>query len=248
MLIQLINLVIFHYRVVILGVFKQKIDEIVTGHLPGFTLDRRVKDIKEIEPFHLWLSVISPKEKGDLVAFLKENIFQVQNRLLQKYRSGNTSVVSELRDLNARVKQKIPQGYWAVLYGRMQIYHKLRKTQPEKFPKQPKKAVLTQLPYKDFLAAAYKDGKLSLLAEECTYSILLGLVKRSSEITELTEKLRFNRDQVKLFYYEEELKGSLIYTTLELKEQEKKLSDIEKLFLTGIRSRTMIHGPGRLID
>jgi len=213
LIMQLINLLVFHYRVMISGHVHQRLKDILEGKNQPVQLIRTVKDLK-VEPFHLWTSVTSLEERAVIKKRLGKDIVKDQSKLLDEYRRGkDNTAAKKLTDLQTEVKRTLPQGFFSVLYGRLKIYNQMRKSHPERFPVRPNtKDLRMQMSYGEFLSYVNKDKlNIDLFAEENVTAICSGLINRSTEIVDLTTHVRFDETTKKMLYLRKDLSKSLTY-------------------------------------
>jgi hypothetical protein len=260
MLVQLIAVLGFHYHCIYAGHIHTNLKKIIEGEVKYIQLAKNVSDIKDIEPLYQWNSITSIKEREWIVNRLGRNVFHEQNKLLDFYRRGKTEVpsdwkkpgpstvassstvildvVKELRDINSFMKNTLPQGVYSVVYGRLRKYHDFRKKNPTAFPKNPKTGALGNISYQDFLKKADDELSMDLFAEENVLAITLGLVNRSTQISDLTKLIHFNKHTLNFYYNASEVRNCITYVTWADKATLEN-NNPEKVFLDYVESKTI---------
>jgi len=205
-ILQIINLLIYHYKVLPGSPIKQKVDEFINPQSPNYVAVRRnVSDLKNIEPLYIWTCILSPVERREIVRFSGiNNLFQLQSQLLQKWKSTNPGdAEKQLLQINDTLHKQLPQGVFAIIYGRLGHYRKIREDPSfsSNFGINPKTKTKAQAAYNAVVQMFQQTGKASLIAEENILWILYKYISRGTEITDLTQCTKYDPKTNRPHYY-----------------------------------------------
>jgi hypothetical protein len=242
--LQTINLVIFLASLPSFDDLIKRIKDLLSNKVQGLSIKRNLSDTTNVEPYYIWMSVLSPEERGVLIKIVGENFFNVQNKLLRKFRSFNAGTSGkDLELLKKRVDNKLTQGVKATIYGRLKIYRDVQMLPDVKH-------ILTQRKGTHQLTDAElrrysKDRRaLSLFAEENIIASAYDVINKPIEIMDLTRFALLNPTTDKVFYYIGDIESSITYKSLIERESKNNLTEGEHILLLSIRSRAIQFVPG----
>jgi len=209
-----------------------------------YKLEKSVNDVTNIEPYYIWLSVLSPSERGLLVNKSGRNFFTEQNKLMRQFRSIQPlDAEKKLHELKKDVDDRLPQGVKATIYGRLKFYNAL-KSEPEIKKLISSKKETKQLSLKEVLGYAKERSALSLFAEENIVATTLGIVSKPTEIMDLTRMIKLNRDTGVTFYYKQDIESCLTIKNSRTRVQQDGNNCREATFLSFLEPRTIQFVPG----
>jgi len=197
-----------------------------------------MNDAGNIEPYYLWLIVLSQNEKKALIEFVGEDFFKRQRNLLDKFKkSKNAGVESvELHNLQDKIKSILPKNVFPVIYGRLKKYHELRKAgEIEKYKNLNK---IKAINYGDWIKIINERIVMNdLLCDIPLVGILNGSIKSSLDIQDMTKESFWDSQTKKWMFKAENINGckSLFEIAKKAKSDDKPSIDI----LTLIESRTV---------
>jgi hypothetical protein len=243
--LQTINLIIYLASLPSTDVLIQRIKDFLNNNVEGFLIKRNFTDTTNIEPYYVWMSVLSPEERGIVIKHVGENFFNTQNKLLRKYRSSKpgTSAI-ELMELKKKVDNLLSNGVKATVYGRLKIYHDIQRNNKEVIAILRERKGSKQLTDSELRRYAKKQGALSLFAEENIIASAYNVISKPIEIMDLTRNAILNPSTDRIFYYIGDIESSITYKSLLQKEVDKVISTEENALLLSIRSRAIQFVPG----
>lgn len=242
--LQTINLLVYLASMGSIDVVVKRLKDLLVNKVSGLVIKRNLSDSTNIEPYHIWMSVLSPEERGLLMKKVNENFFNTQSKLLRVYRSGNPGTSGkDLEVLKQRVDSSLSQGVKATIYGRLKVYRDVQK-QPEVRQLISSRKGTKQLTDAELRRYAKDQGALSLFVEENIVATVNNVVIKPVEIMDLTRKAYLHPTTDKIFYYMEDIESTITYKSLLDKEIASKLSEGERNFLLSIRSRAIHFVPG----
>jgi len=222
-----------------------RLKDLLANKVEGFSIKKNLSDTTNVEPYYIWMSVLSPEERGVLIKIVGVNFFNEQNKLLRTYRSNNPGTsAKELELLKRKVDDNLPQGVKATIYGRLKVYRDLQAKNPEVRTLLQTRKGTHQLTDAEMRRYAKKQGALSLFAEENIIACAFNVSKKPIEIMDLTRKALLDPTTDKVFYFIGDIESSITYKSLLSKEQSKEITDGEKNLLLSIRSRAIQFVPG----
>jgi hypothetical protein len=243
--LQTINLVIYLASLPTVDDTVKRIKDFLSNKVEGFVIKRNLSDTTNIEPFYIWMSVLSPEERGMLIKIVGENFFNTQNKLLRKYRSSSPGTsAKELEVLKKKVDTKLSNGVKATVYGRLKIYHDIQRDSVDVRTSLSSRKGTHQLTDSELRRYAKERRALSLFAEENIVASCYNVIDKPIEIMDLTRHAILNPSTDKVFYYIGDIESSITYKSLVQKELENKLTVGEKNLLLSIKSRSIQFVPG----
>jgi len=238
LILQTISLLACHNLSLQKTTIKYILEEITSGNNPAIAIRRTMNDAGNIEPYYLWLIVLSQNEKRALIEFVGEDFFKHQRNLLDRFKkSKNAGVESvELHNLQDKIKSILPKNVFPIIYGRLKKYHELRKAgEIEKYKNLNK---IKAINYGDWIKIINEKIVMNdLLCDIPLIGILNGSIKSSLDIQDMTKESFWDAQTKKWMFKAENINGckSLFEIAKKAKSDEKPSLDI----LILIESRTI---------
>jgi len=243
--LQTINLVIYLASLPTVDDTVKRIKDFLSNKIEGFSIKKNLSDTTNIEPYYIWMSVLSPEERGLLIKTVGDNFINVQNKLLSRYQSSTPGTsAKELEVLKKRVDSLLSNGVKATIYGRLKIYHDIQRGSAEVRTLLSSRKGTHQLTDSELRRYAKERKALSLFAEENIVASCFGVIDKPIEIMDLTRHAILNPTTDKVFYYIGDIESSITYKSLVQRELENKLTVGEKNLLLSIKSRAIQFVPG----